>query len=150
MNNINKLNELIKPVVNRLGFELYYIEYVKEDGENFLRIYIDSNKGISLDDCEKVSRHVSDLLDETDPINESYSLEVSSPGIFRTLYNDDHFNKYMNYDVDVTLNIPYKGMGKYTGKLAGFTESILNIKCSNEIYDIPRNTIKSVTLSGEL
>lgn len=150
MSNINKLTELIKPVVNKLGYELYYIEYVKEDGENFLRIYIDSDKGISLDDCEKVSRPVSNLLDEADPIDESYSLEVSSPGVFRTLYNDTHLNKYINYGVNVDLNSPYKGMKKCTGILIGFTDNILNIKYNDDMYDIPRNTINSITLSGEL
>lgn len=150
MDNIDKLAELIEPVVNKLGFELYHIEFVKEDGENFLRIYIDKDSGISLDDCEKVSRPVSDLLDETDLIDESYCLEVSSPGIFRTLYNDAHFNKYIGREVNIDLSVPYEEMRKCKGILMSFTHSALNIKCNNDIYNIPRNTIKSVTLSGEL
>lgn len=153
MNNkelINKLTTLIEPIVINAGFELYHIEFVKECGENYLRIYIDNDKGISLEDCEKVSRPVSDMLDIEDPISQSYYLEVSSPGIFRNLYTDKHLNKYLNYNVDIKLSELFNGKKKYEGTLKGFTEEEINFECDNIELSIPRDKISAITLKGEM
>ncbi|KYH29887.1 MULTISPECIES: ribosome maturation factor RimP [Clostridium] len=146
---INKLNDLIKPIVLKLNYELYYIEYIKENNENYLRVYIDNEKGISLEDCEIVSREISDMLDNEDPIEESYYLEVSSPGIERILYNDEHLHKYVNYDVLIKLSKPHKGQKLFEGKLIDFSKDTITIEAENFKVNIPREKIKKVTLKGE-
>lgn len=95
-----KIMKFVKPVVSDLGYELYHLEFKREGKDNYLRIYIDKKQGnISLEDCENVSRTVSDILDREDPIKVSYYLEVSSPGIERILYTDEHLKRYIGYDV---------------------------------------------------
>lgn len=147
---IEKLMELIKPIVENLGYEFYHIELVKENGERYLRIYIDKENGISLDDCEKVSRAVSDLLDNKDPIPYSYYLEVSSPGINRILYTDKHLKKYIGSMVDIKLKSSLNKLTNYSGKLSGFNEEIIAIiVLDNKEIKIPRKKIKKICLSGE-
>lgn len=147
---VDKLSAMISPVVEELGYELYHIELVKQDGEYYLRIYIDKTEGITLDDCEKVSRSVSNLLDEKDPIPVSYYLEVSSPGIFRTLYSDKHFNRYIGSRVKIKLNSLFNGKKIYEGKLSSFSNENITLSFGNEDVIIPREKISSVTLNGEL
>lgn len=146
---IDKLTEIIEPITTSLGYELYYIEYIKEQGENYLRIYIDKPDGISLEDCEKVSRKVSDLLDDTDPIADSYYLEVSSPGIERILYNDKHYQKYLNNNVNVKLSKLFNGSKKYEGKLLNFDDNTIIIENDNSNVNIPRDIINKIILKGE-
>lgn len=147
---IEKLNELIAPIVQELNYELYHIEYIKENGEYYLRIYIDNDKGITLEDCEKVSRPVSDILDVKDPISDSYYLEVSSPGINRYLYNDNHLNKYQGYVVEVKLSKPLEGEKVFKGILKDHNDSEISLNINNEEKIIPRDKIKSINLQGEL
>ncbi|WP_446899512.1 ribosome maturation factor RimP [Clostridium sp. LBM24168] len=144
---INELHDLIDPLVESLGYELYYLELVKEKNENYLRIYIDKqNGGISLDDCEKVSRPVSNLLDEKDPINFSYYLEVSSPGIERRLYTDEHLKKYIGSMVKVNIKGLFNGKKKYEGEFLDFNSDELKLKYELKDIAIPRNKISDVRL----
>lgn len=146
---INNLINLFKPVVMELGYEFYYLEFVKEEGENYLRVYIDNNNGIGLDDCEKVSRRISEILDEEDPIKDSYYLEVSSPGIFRTLFTDEHLNKYINSTISLNLNKLYEGKRKFEGKLIKFNSNDIIINYKSIDLSIPRDTIDKIILKGE-
>lgn len=147
---IEKLIELIKPVVESLNYNFYHLEFVKEDGENYLRIYIDSPHGITLNDCEKVSRRVSDLLDEEDPIPYSYYLEVSSAGIFRTLFTDEHLKMYNGSTVKVSIKGTFQGKKEFLGKLAGFDSEEIYIDIDENEIKIPRKKIKVINLEGEL
>ncbi|MHC1683199.1 MAG: ribosome maturation factor RimP [Clostridiaceae bacterium] len=147
---ISKLFQLISPITERLGYELYHIEYLKEDGDYFLRIYIDNENGIGLRDCEKVSREVSEVMDVEDPITDQYYLEVSSPGIFRNLHTEDHYRRYQGFDVLVNSDILINGKRKLEGKLEGFDENHINLNVDSEIVKIPRDKIKSISLNGEL
>lgn len=147
---ISRLIHLLKPVVLELGYEFYYVEFVNEDGENYLRVYIDNETGISLTDCEKVSRRISELLDEKDPIESSYYLEVSSPGVFRTLFTDEHLNKYIGYAVAISLKQLFIGRRKLNGKLSSFDKDSIVIKTDEEDVSVPRAIINTVTLEGEL
>jgi ribosome maturation factor RimP len=147
---IENLFKLIEPIVNEKSLELYHLEYVKEFGENFLRIYIDSPNGITLDDCEKVSRPISDMLDEKDPISESYYLEVSSPGIERILYNEKHFDRYVGNTVLVQLEKLFEGKKKYIGNLIGYNQDEVILEIENTEIKIPRDKIKSISLNGEV
>ncbi len=148
-NLIKQLITLIEPIVTKLNYELYHLEFVKEGGENYLRIYIDDEKGIGLDDCEKVSRTISDMLDEVDPIEESYYLEVSSPGIDRELHNDKHFERYINSEVEIKLSSLFNGSKKYEGVLIGFNNDSINIENDGKQIDIPREKINKVKLKVE-
>ena len=93
---------MVKPIADELNYDIYHIEYVKENGEYYLRIYIEKDGGITLSDCEALSRRVSDLMDEKDPISEDlYFLEVSSPGLNRTLFTEDHYKRFVGREVMV-------------------------------------------------
>ncbi len=98
------------------------VEYVKEAGEYYLRVYIDKEEGISLNECELVSRELSPILDEKDPIKENYFLEVSSPGLDRALKKDRDFVRYQGRDVDLKLYKPLNGCKQFEGELVGLTE----------------------------
>jgi len=153
MNNdtlIQKLKKITQPIVEKNNVELYHIEYVKEAGENFLRIYIDSANGISLEDCEKVSRATSEILDVEDPITDSYCLEVSSPGIERTLHNDNHLEKYIGQNVLVSLNSLYEGKKKFEGNLLGFSDMQIEIQYEGNNISIPKEKISIVNLKPML
>lgn len=143
---IDKVESIVKPAAEELGYELYHVEYVLEDGEKYLRIYIDNNTGISLSDCEKVSRKISSLLDEYDPIEEHYMLEVSSPGIERGLYTDKHMLKYLNSDVIVNF---INGEDKKTGKLISFNDDEVTILIEDEEVKIKRENISQINLKGD-
>ncbi len=147
---LQKLRKITQPIVEKNNCELYHVEYVKEAGENFLRIYIDSSNGISLEDCEKVSRATSEVLDVEDPITDSYYLEVSSPGIERILYDDNHLEKYIGHNVLVNLNSLYDGKKKLEGNLLGFSDIQIEIEYDGNNISIPREKISIVTLKPVL
>ncbi len=113
---------LAAPVVERCGCTLWDVEYVKEAGEWFLRLYIDKEGGVSINDCEAVSRPISDLLDEADPIPTSYMFEVSSAGLDRVLRKPEHFQACMGQQVDVRLYRPEAGRKEFTGVLNGYED----------------------------
>ena len=102
-NIVEKVENLVKPKIEQIGYELYDVEYVKEGKSNYLRIYIDSPKGIDLNDCETVNNAIVDMLDEADYIKEQYFLEISSPGIERVLKKDEHLQKNIGTEVNVKL-----------------------------------------------
>lgn len=147
---IEEVEKEIKEEVEKLGYEFYHLEFVNESGENYLRVYIDSSDGIGLNDCEKVSRRVSDILDEKDPIPYSYCLEVSSAGIFRTLFTDEHLKRYNGSKVKIKIKGTFNSQKEFLGNLNGFDKDSINIANNNEIIKIPRKKIKRVTLEGEL
>ncbi|WP_416176359.1 ribosome maturation factor RimP [Clostridium sp.] len=143
----DRVYDLVLPIVKKLNYELYHLEIVKEKNENYLRIYIDKQDGgITLDDCERVSRSVSDMLDEKDPISFSYYLEVSSPGIERTLYTEEHLKRYMGSMVKVKINGLFEGKKKYEGELLNFDKEYLKVKSGLKEIDIPRDKISNVSL----
>lgn len=146
---INKLENLVRPLIEENNYELYHIEMVKEGGENYLRVYIDNEKGISLSDCVKINKIVSNILDIEDPIPESYYLEISSPGIERKLHNEKHFQKYLGFKVFIKLNSLLDGKKKYEGILKEYTEELINIEFENGAISIPRGKISSIRLKGE-
>lgn len=111
--------QLAQPIVEQAGCTLWDVEYVKEAGEWFLRVYIDKEGGVDINDCEAVSRPLSDLLDEADPIQGSYTFEVSSAGLDRPLKKPEHFAACAGQQVDVRFYRPVDGCKEYTGALVG-------------------------------
>ena len=111
---------LALPIVEQAGCTLWDVEYVKEAGEWFLRVYIDRDSGVDIDCCEAVSRPLSDALDEADPIQGSYTFEVSSAGLDRVLRRPAHFARCLGRQVDVKLYRPVDGRKEFTGALSGY------------------------------
>lgn len=129
-----KVEELIKDKIENIGYSLYDIEYAKEGPNYYLRIYIDSEKGIDLNDCEKVSNEINDILDEADYIKEQYYLEVSSPGIERTLRKDRHLEQNIGKQVEAKLfKKDELGNKSYAGKLKAFDADTVTIETTEEI-----------------
>ena len=116
------IEEIVQPIVDAKNFEIVDIEYVKEAGEYYLRVYLDKEGGISLSDCEVVSRELSEILDKKDPIKDNYFLEVSSPGLDRPLKKEKDFIRYAGYDVEIKLYKPLNGTKQLEGGLIGLTE----------------------------
>lgn len=144
---IKKIKNLIEPLVIQNNLELYYVEFVKEHNKYYLRVYIDNDNGISLNDCEKISRLVSAKLDEADPIDVSYYLEVSSPGINRTLYTDSHLKKYIGCNVEVNMKNDQKTL---LGILKDFNENEIIIQNEENAVPIKRSDISCVKLRGDM
>lgn len=119
--------ELARPVVEACGCTLWDVEYIKEAGSWYLRLYIDKEGGVSINDCEAVSRPVSDLLDEADPIEGSYTFEVSSAGLERALKKPEHFDACMGMEVDVRLYRAVDGTKEYTGTLEGYEDGAVTV-----------------------
>ncbi len=116
------VSELIVGKVEELGYMLWDVEFVKEGSDYYLRITIDSEEGISIDDCEAVHNAIDPMLDEADPIPDAYHLEVSSPGIERELRVPAHFTAMIGAEVEVKLYQAFEGKKRYVGTLADFDE----------------------------
>ena len=110
---IEKIYELCEPIAKELNDEIYHIEYVKENGEYYLRVYIDKEAGVRINDCEDFSRAVNPLLDEKDYIKDQYFFEVSSPGLNRKLFTIEHYKKYINREIKVILKSAINGCNYY-------------------------------------
>lgn len=123
----DKTERLLQPIVDVNGVEIYDIEYVKEGNDWYLRVYIDKPEGISIVDCENVSRALSDVLDREDFIADAYILEVSSPGLGRTLKKDKHLQKSIGQEVEVKLFKPIDKCKLFVGILDCFDEKSLTI-----------------------
>ncbi len=121
------VEELAQPVAEALAFELVDVEYLKEGANWYLRVYIDKPGGIMIDDCQAMSEQLSDLLDEKDPIKQSYILEVSSPGE-RPLKKDRDYERFKGEFVEVKLYQPLNGKKIYDGELLGLNGDIVEIK----------------------
>ena len=122
-----KTEEILLPIVEEYGFELVDVEYVKEGSNWYLRAYIDKPGGIGVNDCEAVSRRLSDILDEKDYIEDSYILEVSSPGLGRPLKKEKDFIRSMGKDVDVLLYRQIDKQKEFTGALSAYDENTVTL-----------------------
>lgn len=147
---INEIDQLVRPIAVELDYEIYYIEYVKENGEYYLRIYIDKEEGrISLSDCEAMSRRVSEVMDVKDPIKDAYFLEISSPGLNRGIYTEEHYKKYINSEVQIRFTKSLNGKKNIKGILKEVKENSIIIDAEGNI-EIPKDKIKSANLEGEI
>lgn len=143
-----KTEELLNPIIEDNNFELVDVEYVKEGGNWFLRVFADKEGGITIDDCELISRALSDLLDEKDFIKDSYILEVSSPGLGRQLKKNKDFKRSIGEEVDIKL---YKAINKqkeFTGILIAYDDNTVTIEFEDkETMKINRSDIAIIRLS---
>lgn len=143
-----KTEELLLPIIEENGFELVDVEYVKEGGSWYLRAYIDKPGGITVDDCEKVSRRLSDLLDEKDYIDEAYILEVSSPGLGRPLKKDKDFERSIGEEVEIRTFRPIHHQKEFTGILKAYDKEKVIIEMEEqEQMEFERSSIALVRLA---
>jgi ribosome maturation factor RimP len=125
---VQKLNELLQPLVEDLGYEFVGLEYNSNPKHALLRIYIDHENGVGIDDCETVSRETAALLDVKDPIRSHYNLEVSSPGLDRPLFTPEQYRKFSGCVAQVNLFAPQDGRRKFSGPILGADENSIRIE----------------------
>lgn len=142
------IEELVQPIIDSNNFELVDIEYVKEAGEYYLRIFVDKEGGISLNECEVVSRALSEILDVKDPIKDNYYLEVSSPGLDRPLKKDKDFVRYQGRDVEIKLYKPLNGSKQLEAELVGLTEDKkIKVIIDNEEVEFDKKDVALIRLA---
>lgn len=146
---VNEIYEMVKPIADELNYDIYHVEYVKENGELYLRIYIEKDGGITLSDCEALSRRVSDLMDEKDPIKDPYFLEVSSPGLNRKLFTEEHYKRFIGREVMVKFTKSVDGKKNIKGILKEVNEDSIVVE-ADQLINIPKDKIKSVNIEGEI
>lgn len=144
------LTELLEPVVAGLGYELTDLEVRLGGPDSVVRVFIDRPDGIALEDCEKVSREISVLLDVEDPIPGQYSLEVSSPGLDRKLTKPEHFQRFTGEDVRVKLRFPVEGRRNFRGALRAADEDTIEVEVDGKSHRLPLATIESARLVPSL
>ncbi len=144
----SKTEELLEPIVAEAGFELVDVEYVKEAGTWYLRAYIDKPGGITVDDCEMISRRFSDILDEKDYIEDSYIFEVSSPGLGRPLKKEKDFQRSLGEDVEIRTYRPIEGQKEFEGVLKAFDKNTVTIAYEDDTEQVfQRNEIALIRLA---
>ena len=138
------VRDAIQPTVSELGYRIWDILYSKIGADYHLEITIDSDNGINIEDCEKVHRAIDPILDEVDPIENFYYLEVSSPGIERELRTDDHIALSVGQRVEAKLFAPKDGLKSLTGELLSYEEGIVRIAYGDTEYALNRNEISKL------
>lgn len=144
------LEELIEPVVQSLGFEFWGLELSGRGPNTLLCVYIESEQGISVEDCAQVSRQISALMDVEDPIESEYTLEVSSPGMDRFLFKLDHYQRFAGHQVQLKLRLAYEGQRKFTGLLKGIEDDEVVLQVDEEEYCFPFETIDQARIKPNL
>ena len=144
------LRQLLEPVISVLGYELVGIENLGQGRNNTLRIYIDKTEGVTLEDCEKVSRQVSGLLDVEDPIRERYTLEVSSPGADRPLFTREHFASNKGRWVRLRLDKPLDGRRNFKGIIQGMDDEEVLLDVDGTRFSLPLKTIEKARLIPDI
>ncbi|MCP5347222.1 MAG: ribosome maturation factor RimP [Gammaproteobacteria bacterium] len=141
-----QIADLLEPTVTALELELWGVEHISQGRHSVLRIYIDSPDGISIEDCERVSRQVSGILDVEDPIAGEYTLEVSSPGADRRLFTLAQFEQYVGSEVGIRLRTPVEGRRKLKGRLTEVTGNEVAVEVDGTVYRCPFDAIEKANL----
>ena len=144
------VTELIELGLLAKGLELIDVEFKKEGKNWVLRIYIDRERGVTLEDCQKVSRLAGDLIEVEDVIEPVYTLEVSSPGLNRVLKKEKDFLKYSGKKINVQCHAPMDGRKKFTGTLTDFTDQSIHLEVDGQHYTIPLNLVSKANLVIEI
>ena len=139
-----KVEGLVTKTIEELGYKIYDVMYVKEGKDNYLRIFIDNDLGISLDDCEKVNNAITDMLDEADIIKDQYFLEISSPGVERHIRKDQQLEEHIGKDINIKLFKAIDKQKELTGILEKFDKDKIMLLIDNQEITIERNNISSM------
>ena len=144
---LKQLEEILRPVVEGLGYELWGIEFRSRGTNSMLRIFIDdAENGISIEDCEKVSRQVSGVMDVEDPIQTEYTLEVSSPGMDRPLFCLEHYREFVGHTVKLRLRMAFEGRRKFQGLIKGVEDDDVIIQVDDHEYLLPFDSIEKASI----
>ena len=148
-----KVTEMVasfaEPIVKQHGCELWDVEYVREGSENFLRLYLDKEGGVDINDCEAISRAVDPLLDEADPIAESYHFEVCSAGLERALKRPSDFERFLGSNITVKLNRPRNGLKEIPCVLRGYEDGRVTVEAGKETITFEKSEVALVRLRVE-
>ena len=144
----NEIEQLLKPTIESMGYQLWGCEYLAQGKHSLLRVYIDKDDGIGIEDCEQVSRQVSALLDVEDPIPGNYSLEVSSPGIPRPMFRNWQYQRYIGQGVHIKLFKPVAGTRKFAGMIVSADDSTLVLDISGTQQEFLFSNIVKANLTG--
>ena len=142
-----RTEQLLMPIVEKYGVEIYDVEYVKEGSDWYLRAYIDKPEGVNINDCENVSRALSDVLDTEDYIEDAYILEVSSPGLGRTLKKDRHLEKSLGEEVEIRTYKPIDKQKEFSGILKAYDKDTVTIEEDSEDRVFARADIALIRLA---
>ena len=144
------LSKLFEPVVESMGYELVGVEFLDAGGQGTLRVYIDRNDGVSLDDCAAISHQVSGILDVEEPIKQAYDLEVSSPGIDRPLFKLADYERFTGKTARIKLTVGLLGRKNFKGQLQGVADSkLVTIEVDGQVFDLPYADIAKANLVGD-
>ena len=143
-----QLEDLLKPTIEGLGFELWGIEYIAQGRHSVLCIYIESDNGINVDDCASVSHQVGSLLDVEDTITGEYTLEVSSPGMDRLLFRLDQYPAYVGEEIELRLRRAFEGRRKFKGILKGVEGEDIVVEVDNHEYLLPHDAVEKARIQS--
>jgi ribosome maturation factor RimP len=147
---VRDLSELFEPIVESMGYELVGVELLGAGDHCTLRIYIDRNDGVNLDDCAAISHQVSGILDVEEPIKQAYDLEVSSPGIDRPLFKLADYERFTGKTARIKLTVGLLGRKNFKGQLQGVADSkLVTIEVDGEVFDLPYADIVKANLVGD-
>ena len=139
--------EILRPITEMFQIDIYDVEYVKEGSEYYLRVYIDKPGGVDINDCVKVSRALSDKMDEEDFIADAYILEVSSPGLGRTLKKEKHLEKSIGMEVDIKTFRPVDGCKEFTGTLQSYDQDSVTVLINENEKNFAKTDIALIRLA---
>lgn len=142
-----RVYEIVSPIAQQLGLRIWDVRYLKEGASYFLRIFIDKDEGITIEDCENMSRAIDKPLDDADPIKDAYYLEVSSPGLERELVKEEHFKQFIGAEVKVKLYRPVDKQKEFTGKLINYENGNVIIEYNDEPLKFEKSDISKVNLN---
>ena len=143
---VEKVTQLVQPTVEALGLELWGIEHTSQGKYSVLRIFIEREEGITIEDCERVSRQVSAILDVEDPIAGEYTLEVSSPGMDRLLFTPQQFQQYCGEEVSIRMRTPVDGRRKFKGTLTDVVDDIVHVQVDGNVFALPHGDIEKANI----
>jgi ribosome maturation factor RimP len=137
-----QLEALLGPTIEGLGCRLWGIEHLSHGRRSVLRVYIDRDEGVTIDDCERVSRQISAVLDVEEPLTGSYTLEVSSPGMDRCLFRPEQYAESIGESLDVRLTVPFEGRRRFAGELVGFENNEVVLRMDDHEFLIPLENVQ--------
>lgn len=143
---VDQVEQLIEASIETLGYELVGVEYIQGGPDAILRVYIDAEQGITIEDCERVSHQVSGILDVEEPVRSAYLLEVSSPGFDRPLFKARDFERFAGAEAKITMKLPINGRRNFKGVLEGFDEGNILIEVDGEVYELPLSKLGKARL----
>jgi ribosome maturation factor RimP len=144
-----ELIKMLEPSIEAMNYELVDVEFAQAGRGGILRLYIDADRGITVDDCARVSHAVSEMLEVEDPIQGHYTLEVSSPGFDRVLRKRQHFERFLGERVSVELKLPLNGRRRFAGRLSALNDDSIVVEVDGQDYTLPLDRIQKAKLKPE-